>query len=131
VQKPLSIFRLNLMRLLYLLNFAVLGFDVWPAVFRHVEAWDPMHGVAMSFWAALSGLSVFGLRYPAQMLPLLLIQQLYKSVWLLAVALPSAAAGEMAAMTQTFVIGWFIDLVVIPWPYVVQHYFRQAGERWR
>ena len=67
-----STFRLYLMRLLYLLNFVLLGSSVWPAIFNHAGEWDPVKGVAFSFWAALSALSVLGLRYPLKMLPLLL-----------------------------------------------------------
>ena len=35
-----SMFRLYLMRLLYLLNFVLLGLQVWPALINHVGAWD-------------------------------------------------------------------------------------------
>jgi hypothetical protein len=75
-----SMFRLYLMRLLYLLNVVLLGLGVWPGIINHVGAWDPLHGVAFSFWAALSALSGLGLRYPLKMLPLLLLQLLYKSM---------------------------------------------------
>lgn len=44
-----SMFRLYLMRLLYLLNFVLLGLDVWPGIVNHKGAWDPLHGVAFSF----------------------------------------------------------------------------------
>ena len=74
-----STLRLYLMRLVYLLNFVLLGLDVWPGLINHVGAWDPVKGVAFSFWAALSVLSGLGLRYPLRMLPLLLLQLVYKS----------------------------------------------------
>ena len=62
------------------------------------------------------------------MTPLLLFQLFYKIVWLIAVGAPSwpalrGAAGEMAA-------GAVIDLVVIPWPYVVEEYVKRGGDRW-
>ena len=66
-----SMFRLYFIRLLYLLNFVMLGLQVWPAIINHPGAWDPVKGVAFSFWAALSRLSVLGLRYPVKMVPLL------------------------------------------------------------
>jgi len=75
-----STFRLYLMRLLYLLNFVLLGLDVWPGIINHVGAWDPVKGVAFSFWAALSALSGLGLRYPLKMLPLLLWRQMEMSL---------------------------------------------------
>jgi hypothetical protein len=69
-----SIFRLYLLRLFVLLNFVLLRLDVWPAIINHKGAWDPMRGVALSFWASLSALSGLGLRYPVKMVPLLLLQ---------------------------------------------------------
>jgi hypothetical protein len=126
-----STFRLYLLRLLYLLNFVLLGLDVWPAIINHVGAWDPVKGVAFSFWAALSALSGLGIRYPLKMLPLLLLQLSYKSVWLLAVALPLWSAGQSTDLTMPFVIGAGLDLIAIPWPYVLANYVKQRGDRWR
>lgn len=126
-----SMFRLYLMRLLYLLNFVLLGLDVWPGIVNHKGAWDPLHGVAFSFWAALSALSGLGVRYPLKMLPLLLLQLFYKSVWLIAVALPLWSAGRSTNLTNPFVIGVVLDLIVIPWPYVLANYVKKSGDRWR
>ncbi len=126
-----SMFRLYLMRLLYLLNFALLGLDVWPGIINHKGAWDPLHGVAFSFWSALSALSGLGVRYPLRMLALLLLQLFYKSVWLLAVALPLWSAGQSTDLTKVMVGGVVVDLIVIPWPYVLANYVKQRGDRWR
>lgn len=126
-----STFRLYLMRLLYLLNFVLLGLDVWPELIKHEGAWDPVRGVAFSFWAALSALSGLGLRYPLKMLPLLLLQLLYKSIWLIAVALPLRSAGVSTNLTRTMAIGVVVDLIVIPWPYVLATYVKKRGDRWR
>ena len=52
--EEVSLFRLYLMRFLYLLNFVLLGMDVWPGLIHHGKPWDPMHGIAVSFWAALA-----------------------------------------------------------------------------
>jgi hypothetical protein len=65
------------------------------------------------------------------MLPLLLLQLFYKSVWLLAVALPLWSAGQSTDLTTPFVIGLVLDLIVIPWPYVLANYVKQRGDRWR
>ena len=48
MSEQVSIFRLYLMRLLYLLNFAMLGLSVWPEIINHSGAWDPVKGVAFS-----------------------------------------------------------------------------------
>ena len=126
-----SMFRLYLMRLLYLLNFVMLGLSVWPEIINHAGAWDPVKGVAFSFWAALSVLSGLGLRYPVKMLPLLLLQLLYKSIWVIAVALPLWSAFRSIELTRIMGMGAVVDLIVIPWPYVIANYVKKPGDRWR
>ena len=124
-------FRLYLMRLLYLLNFVMLGLSVWPEIINHAGAWDPVKGVAFSFWAALSVLSGLGLRYPVKMLPLLLLQLLYKSIWVIAVALPLWSAFRSIELTRIMAMGAVVDLMVIPWTYVIANYIKKPGDRWR
>lgn len=71
----------------------------------------------------------FGLRYPLQMLPLLLLQLFYKLIWLSAIALPLWSAGRSTGMTKSFVIPVVVDLIVIPWGYVLANYVKKRGER--
>ena len=129
--KDVSTLRLYVMRFVYLLNFVLLGLDVWPALFRHQGAWDPVKGVAFSFWAALSLLSGLGLRYPLKMVPLLLLQLVYKAVWLAAVALPMWSAVRSTDLTRAMVIGIVVDVLGIPWSYVLASYMKERGDRWR
>src|ERR1700693_294878 len=135
MSEEVSLFRLYLMRLLYLLNFVALGISVWPGLIHHGKPWDPMHGIAVSCWAALSVLSGLGIRYPLKMLPLLLMQFFYKSVWVLAVGLTLRSAGQLAPVAaDLFSVcskGLVVDLLVIPWPYVLAHYVKKPGDRWR
>jgi hypothetical protein len=126
-----SAFRLYLMRSLYLLNFVLLGSQVWPELINHGGPWDPVKGVAFSFWAALSALSVLGLRYPLRMLPLLLLQLLYKSLWVMAVALPLWSAFRSIELTKVMAYGAIVDLIVIPWSYVLENLVKKPGDRWR
>ena len=123
--------RLYPMRAVFLLNFVVLGSDVWPVLLNHPEPWDPVESAAFSFWAALSLLSMLGLRYPVKMLPLLLFQSTYKVIWLLAVALPHWSDFQAAALTKIMVFGLIIDVLVIPWPFVFRNYIKARGDRWR
>ncbi len=118
--------RLILLRIFYVLLFVGLGSKVWPVIFTRGESWEPLAGIAFSFWAALSALAILGLRYPLKMLPLLLLQMLYKTIWLLAVALPLWRAGKFNATAhELFVVcavGVVGDLIVIPWRYVLDSY---------
>jgi hypothetical protein len=92
--------------------------NVWPGLISHGKPWDPTHGIAVSFWAALSALSGLGIRYPLKMLPLLILQLTYKSVWVLAVGLPLRSAGQLdpvaAELFSVCAIGLVVDLIVIP-----------------
>ena len=126
-----TLLRLYFMRLLYLLNFAMLGLQVWPTIINHPGPWDPVKGVSYSFWAALSALSILGLRYPLKMVPLLLLQLLYKSIWILAVALPMWSTFRSEELTRVMGLGALVDIAVIPWPYVLANYGKTRGDRWR
>lgn len=131
MREETSTVRLYVMRLAYLGNFVGLGLSVWPVIISHPGAWDPVKGAAFCFWAALSALSGLGIRYPLKMVPLLLLQLLYKSIWLIAVYLPLSSAGQSTDLTRVMAGGVIMDLIVIPWPYVLAHYVRQRGDRWR
>lgn len=126
-----STLRLYLMRAVFLLNFVVLGSDVWPALLNHPEPWDPVKSAAYSFWAALSLLSLLGLRYPVKMLPLLLFQFAYKAIWLLTVALPQWSIFQSVDLTKIMSFGLIIDLLVIPWLFVFHNYVKARGDRWK
>jgi len=76
-------------------------------------------------------LSGLGLRYPLKMVPLLLLQLLYKTLWLVAVALPMWSAVRSIDFTRAMVIGVVVDLLGIPWSYVLATYVKERGDRWR
>lgn len=128
--------RLNLLRAAYLLTFAFLAIQVWPDLIVGDRDWEPLTGIAVSFYAALSILCVLGVRNPLAMLPLLLLQISYKVVWLLAVWLPLQLAGRADELSiegfdlfVPFVVVVVLDLVVIPWPYVMMRFVRAPGHR--
>ncbi len=131
MSSEVSTLRLYLLRALYLLNFVFLGFDVWSAIVTHTGTWDPLRGVAFSFWAALSLLCGLGVRYPLRMLPLLLLQLLYKCIWVVAVALPMWPTLRSAAITKSMLIPIPMLLIVIPWTYVFATFVKSRGDRWK
>lgn len=126
-----SILRLYVMRGMYLLNCLLIGSGVAAALIHRRQPWDPMTGVAFSFWAALSALSALGIRYPLALLPLLFMQLFYKTFWLIAVYVPLRAAGRSSDLTLGFFIAVALDVIVIPWGYAVAHYVKRPGDRWR
>ena len=130
-----SLFRLYLLRATYLFIVVGLGFLIWPSLLNPPEHTEHMRGVVRSLLAGVSLLALLGLRYPLQMLPLLLFELVWKSIWLLAIGLPLWSAGAFDAGTrQTWndcLISIVIFLLVIPWGYVLNQYLRQPGSPWR
>ena len=129
-----STFRLYLLRATYLLILVGLGFEIWPGLLRAKE-WDLMRGVVSSVLTAVSVLAAVGIRYPLQMLPLLLFELVWKSIWVLAVALPLWSADQLNAPTletvKACLMGIVILPLVIPWPFVIANYVRKPGDPWR
>ena len=125
--ESLSKFRLYSMKALYLLTFIGLAPFVYKEIFI-TGIQDPLYGVAFSFWAAYATLMLLGVRYTLQMLPLLLLQLFYKSVWLIGIAYPLWATNNLSTetmgMVRDFSIAIVLDLIIIPWSYVFTHYLK-------
>jgi hypothetical protein len=129
-----SLVRLYTLRLCYLILAVGLGLYMWPSVIHHTPDFAVAHGIQLSLLAGLGLTAVLGLRYPVQMLPLLLFELIWKTIYLLAFALPlwsahqvnAAAADDIRACLMVVI---FIPL--IPWRYVVRHYILQRGNRWK
>jgi hypothetical protein len=129
-----SLFRLYALRTAYLFVAAGLAATVWPLLIMHSPQWPLMNGVVCSMLGALSVLAAFGIRYPLQMLPVLLFELLWKGIWLIAVALPLWSADQIDARTWATVRDCVVAVVlipVIPWRYVIAQYVTRPGDRWR
>ncbi|MEQ1707559.1 MAG: hypothetical protein ABL864_04430 [Terricaulis sp.] len=128
-----STLRLYLMRAGYLLIAVGLAFTIWPQIIRHPTPWSLWHGVGCGLLGAVSILAVLGLRYPLQMLPVLLFELIWKSIWLIAVGMPLWSADQMDQenweTAQNCLMG-VIFLFVIPWRYVLANYLLKPGDRW-
>jgi hypothetical protein len=130
---PVSLLRLHILRFGYLVVGGGLVAYRWPSLLRHDQPWPLMEGVVTCMLVALSLLALLGLRYPLQMLPVLLFEVAWKLIWLAAVALPLWTSGGMDPATEenTVMCFWVvIPLVVVPWRYVFAQYVRQRGDRW-
>ena len=131
---PVPLWRLYLLRALYLIIVVGLGIEIWPGIIHHQTPWELMYGVVQCVLAAVSLLAILGLRYPLQMLPLLLFELVWKSLWLLVVAVPLWSAQQMDARTWETAIACLmgvIFLIAIPWGYVWANYVMKPGDRWR
>lgn len=130
-----SIVRLYVLRAAYTLIAVGLAIVVWPGVLRHSDAWALKNGDTCALLAGIQVMAMLGIRYPLKMLPLLLFEFTWKSIWLLAIALPLWRAGQVDAATvesvNACVLGVVVCLVAIPWRYVWGRYVVEPGERWR
>lgn len=129
-----SLFRLYLMRAMYLFMVVGLGIYIWPAIINHAPSWPLMNSVVSSLLGALAVLAAFGIRYPLQMLPVLLFELIWKAIWLIAVALPLWSADQIVADTADTVRECLLGVIllfVIPWPYVFANYIKKPGDRWK
>jgi hypothetical protein len=130
----LPLYRLHLMRVGYAFMGVGLAIVKWPAVINHDNTWPLFEGVVACLLTAMSLLAFLGLRYPVRLLPVLLFESIWKLLWLSAVALPKAVAGDLDPATQDVVVNCslvVIILAVMPWRYVWQQYVTAPGDRWR
>ena len=130
----LPLWRLYLLRLGYLILGGGLVIYRWPLLFHHDKPWPLMTSVVTCMLVAMSVLALLGLRYPVQMLPILLFEAAWKVIWLAAAALPLWLNHRMDPDTGELaneVLWVVIILAVIPWRYACSNYLVRRAERWR
>ena len=131
----ISTLRLCLLRVMYLFIAVGLALTVWPAIIAPPNTAANASTVIRSLLGALAVLSVLGLRYPVQMLPLLLFELLWKLIWIVAFALRMwlhQGLDDYASETLfACLLGVVLVPLVLPWGYVFKHYFAARGEPWR
>ena len=129
-----SVPRLYILRATYLLIVVGLGSSIWP-VLLHGPPLTLMQGVARCLLAAITLMAAIGIRYPLKMLPLLLFELAWKSLWLVVIGLPAWFAGPLDAGTyetlKACLMGWVIFPFAMPWRYVWTRFVREPGDRWR
>lgn len=132
VAQEVSLARIYVLRATYLLLVIGLGGMIVPEVVSHPVI---SRGVIPSLLGAVWVLAFVGLKHPLEMLPLLMFEFAWKSIWMLAYGLPQWYAGQLPATfaEDSFNIGVGVILMplVIPWGYVYRHYVKQSGARWR
>jgi hypothetical protein len=132
--REVSLFRLYTLRAAYLVMAAGLGVTIWPAVIHHTNKFAATHGVQVALLAGLGATAALGLRYPVQMLPVLLFELIWKAIYLTAFALPLWSAHAINAGTAEdiqAVLMAVIFIPLIPWRYVFAHYVLKQGDRWK
>jgi len=123
-----GVYKINiyLLRLLFILMFLFVGRTAWTHIFNYQGYDSPREMVAWSVWAAFSVLSILGIIQPLKMLPIVLLEILYKVIWLVVVAYPLWTSHQLIGsaaepQTQTFI--WVIlPILAVPWKYAFETY---------
>ena len=118
---------MTLLRLIYIANILVAGWIsitslFYPklavsSVFTNAYPNSEYIRLVGALWLSIAVLSAFGLWKPMTFAPVLVMQLIYKGMWLLVVALPAINKGQSypKGMAAFFLI-WVIALpFVIPW----------------
>jgi len=129
-----SLLRLYLLRLGYLVIAVGIALTKWPLIINHPVPWPLFEGVETCMLVALSLLWFLGIRYPLQMLPVLLFEIAWKVIWMIAVVLPLWINGQLDPATLKVFYTCLlvvIPIAVIPWRYVFANYVRKPGDPWR
>jgi hypothetical protein len=131
IESEVSLVRLYILRAMYLLLVIGGAIVFLPQLVGHEPT---ARGVIPSMLGGLWLLACFGLRYPVQMLPILLFELAWKTIWLIDYGLPQwRAGGHTAQFTEDFkaIALGMILIPIIPWGYVFRHYVKMPGARWR
>jgi hypothetical protein len=126
--------RLWVMRAMYLVMAVGLGLTIWPSIVSHDPELPRMTGVAIALLGTIGLLSLLGLRYPLQMLPLLLFELSWKLIWLVAFAGPRWLDGTLDEGMRGTIFDTSLGLVLIvaiPWRYVWANYVARPGDPWK
>ncbi len=120
-----SLFRLYVLRALYLLVVIGLSVVLLPQVISHTKPWEFFQGAETCMLLAFWLLCMLGVRYPLQLLPVLMWELIWKTLWLILVPLPLWLAGKLsdAMLPDVFAIGCVVLVyIAMPWSYVYHQY---------
>ncbi len=133
--EDVGIVRLYLLRAMYALIAVGLGVTLLPSVITTSGNYANSDTVIDAILLGFSLMALLGIRYPLKMLPVLLLELTWKTIWLLVFALPMHLNQELDqyAIETVFACGMGVVLtpLVIPWRYVMNHYIVATGSAWR
>ncbi|MEZ5894055.1 MAG: hypothetical protein R3C58_13045 [Parvularculaceae bacterium] len=131
LEPRVSTLRLYALRATYLLLVVGLSYVNLPSLLDH----EPMaRGVIPSLLGGIWLLAFLGLRYPLQMLPLLMFEFAWKTIWMASFGAQQWLSGDAPPTFpedfQAIAMGVILMPIVIPWGYVYHRYILQRGDRW-
>lgn len=124
---------MNLLRLMYIANVLVAGWigisslflpkTAVSTVFTNAYPYSDYIRLIGALWLSIAVLSVLGIWKPITFSPVLVLQLIYKSMWLLVVALPAILKHESypKAMAAFFLVWVLLLPFIIPWKALFSH----------
>ena len=123
--RPINIYG---MRFIYILMATLLAMDVWTHIITYDQKWNPSDAMNWSVWAAFTLFAVIGIFHTVKMIPIMVLEIVYKTIWLILVALPLFQDGNLSDDTTDGMIFPFILVILpvtfVPWGYVVKKYIK-------
>lgn len=122
--------RIHLLRGGYVFMGGGLALVKWPLL-PGAHTLPLYEGVTLSLLTAMSLLALAGIRHPLRLLPVLLLEVLWKVIWLGLVALPLALHGDLGPDTTRVLVNCLFVVVVIaavPWGHVARTYTRSRPD---
>ncbi|MFM2005723.1 MAG: hypothetical protein RLZZ09_1378, partial [Pseudomonadota bacterium] len=108
----------------YWANIVILAPIAVPTIFRifptdegRMEESSGWRVLVGSLWTAILALSILGLFAPERYAPVLLLQFVYKTIWLLVYAAPRLLRREYASIPWGIVVSFAAIAVV--WPFII------------
>jgi hypothetical protein len=131
---PVAMWRIHALRLVFLLMATYMGFGIWQQILFEPEPWPLHRMMSKSMLGALAVVALLGVRYPLQMLPLMLFEIVWKTTYILAFYTPAWLANAVTPELQSLFescIGIIVAYLFMPWRYFWARYFRYPSEPWR
>jgi hypothetical protein len=128
--------RFLFLRIIYISNILVAGaISIMTLVFNSfatknlfgdLETESNSSYITGSFWTAITLCSIFGLKFPYNFSPVLIIQIIYKSLYLFRKFLPDLISGNVGERgtigMSIFFLVWIIILpIFVPWRYLFRN----------
>lgn len=131
---PVTLWRTWGLRLIFAAMAIVLSTEQWSYILGGTAAWSEWKGLGHCMLAILGLLAILGVFHPVKLLPLMLFEIAWKTVWLLGIALPAWLGDRVVpdiVNVPASAIGIVVVSMLMPWRYVWWRYVVQPVEPWR